>query len=271
MADLDDDTIARLGHLNHLEFTRESVRWSGRHGEVVERDGLLLVAGATDFPVAYNAVARLDPGVPPAEVLAAADRFFGAKGRGYTVMASAHQDVDEDLAIAAKAAGLLRVTDAPEMVVRAPVEARPPAEGIEIRWVEDEEDVHELFAVGAAAYTSLGLPAHVAPEALRDPARFLEPNIQAVIATRDGEAVAAAMTLLSHGIAGVYWVATLESVRGQGLADLVTREVTNRGFELGARVNTLQASPMGVGIYERMGYEELYRTYGYARFDAPAA
>jgi hypothetical protein len=78
------------------------------------------------------------------------------------------------------------------------------------------------------------------------------------------------MTLLSHGIAGVYWVATLESVRGQGLADLVTRVVTNRGFELGAAVNTLQASPMGESIYRRMGYEELYRTYGYARFDAPA-
>ena len=84
-----------------------------------------------------------------------------------------------------------------------------------------------------------------------------------------GVPVAAAMTLLSHGIAGVYWVATLASVRGQGLADVVTRAVTNRGFERGALVNTLQASPMGESIYVRMGYEELYRTYGYARFDPP--
>ncbi len=117
MGDLDDDTLARLGHLNHLEFSRESIRWSGRHGELVERDGVLLMAGATDFPVAYNAVARLEPDVPAAEVLATANAFFAAKGRGYTVMASAHHDVDEDLAIAAKDAGHLRVTDAPEMVV----------------------------------------------------------------------------------------------------------------------------------------------------------
>jgi hypothetical protein len=270
MADLDDDTLARLGHLNHLEFSRESIRWSGRHGEVAERDGVLLMAGATDFPVAYNAVARLDPEIPPGDVLALADAFFAPKGRGYTVMASAHRDVDEDLAIAAKAAGYLRVTDSPEMVVRAPVEPRDPPPGTELRWVDDDAGVRDFFAVGAAAYTSLGLPAHVATEALRAPGRFREPNIHAVVASQAGEPVAAAMTLLSNGIAGVYWVATLESVRGQGLADLVTRAVTNRGFELGAPVNTLQASPMGEAIYRRMGYEELYRTYGYARFDPPA-
>lgn len=271
MGDLDDDTIDRLGHLNHLEFAREGVRWSGRHGEIVERDGVLLLAAATDFPVAYNAVARLDADVPASAVLAVADRFFAAKGRGYSVMASSCGDLEADLIAAAEAAGHLRVTDAPEMVVRSPVERREPPAGVELRWVDDVAGVGDFFAVGAAAYTSLGLPAHVATEAMRAPERFLEPNIAAVVATRDGEPVAAAMTLLSHGIAGVYWVATLESVRGQGLADLVTREVTNRGFELGALVNTLQASPMGVGIYERMGYEERYRTYGYARFDPPAA
>ena len=270
MADLDDDTLARLGHLNHLEFSRESIRWSGRQGELVERDGVLLMAGATDFPVAYNAVARLDPEVPPADVLALADAFFAPKGRGYTVMASAHPDVDEDLAIAAKDAGHLRVTDAPELVVRAPVEHRDPPAGTDLRWVADLAGVEDFFAVGSAAYTSLGLPAQVPLDALRAPERFLEPSIHAVVAYQGDAPVAAAMTLLSHGIAGVYWVATLESVRGQGLADLVTRAVTNRGFELGAAVNTLQASPMGEAIYRRMGYQELYRTYGYARFDPPA-
>jgi hypothetical protein len=269
MGDLDDDAIARLGHLNHLEFSRESVRWSGRQGEVVERDGVLLLGAATDFPVAYNAAARLEPDVPAADVLAVADAFFAAKGRGYSVMISSYRDLDEDLVVAAEAAGHLRVTDAPEMVVREPVERRDPPAGIELGWVTDLGGVHDFFAVGAAAYTSLGLPAHVAPEAVRSPERFLEPHIAAIVATRDDEPVAAAMTLLSHGIAGVYWVATLESVRGQGLADLVTREVTNRGFELGALVNTLQASPMGAGIYERMGYAEIYRTYGYTRFDPP--
>lgn len=271
MTTTDDDTLARLGHLNHLEFTRESIRWSGRHGEIVERDGLLLVAGATEFPVAYNAVARLDPAIEAGDVLAAADAFFGAKGRGYTVMANAHHAVDEDLAVAAEDAGYLRVTDAPEMVVERPVEDRPAPAGTELRWVTDASGVHDFFAVGAEAYTTLGLPAHVAVEAMCAPERFLEPHIAAAVVHRDGAPVAAAMTLLSHGIAGVYWVATLESVRGQGLADVVTRAMTNRGFELGAAVSTLQASAMGESIYRRMGYRELHRVYGYARFDPPTA
>lgn len=269
MTGLDAAAIARLGHLNHLEFSRESIRWSGRGGEIVERGGVLLLAGATDFPVAYNAAARLEPDVAPADVLRIADEFFGARARGYTVMASAHEQIDEDLAIAARQAGYHRVTDSPEMVVDAPVELRDPPAGIDLRWVDDVDGVRDFFAVGAAAYTSLGLPEPVAIEAMREPQRFLEPHIHAVLAVRDGEPVAAAMTLLSHGIAGVYWVATVEAVRGQGLADLVTRAVTNRGFEAGAAVNTLQASPMGEAIYVRMGYRELYRTYGYCRFDPP--
>ena len=267
---LDDEAVARLAHLNHLEFSRESIRWSGRHGDVVERDGVLLLAGATDFPVAYNAAARLDPELPATDLLAVADRFFAERGRGYTVMASAHHDVDEDLAVAAKAAGHVRVTDSPEMVVREPVAERVAPDDIELRWVADEAAVADFFAVGASAYTSVGLPEHVATEALRAPGRFLEPHLHAVLAYLDGIPVAGAMTLLSHGIAGVYWVATLESVRGRGLADLVTRVVTNRAFELGAAVNSLQASPMGEAIYQRMGYETIYRVYGYARFDPPA-
>ena len=140
---------------------------------------------------------------------------------------------------------------------------------VDVRWVDDESGVADFFAVGAAAYTSVGLPEHVAIEAMRDPARFLEPHIHAVLASLDGVPVAGAMTLLSHGIAGVYWVATLDSARGRGLADLVTRLVTNRGFDLGAAVNTLQASPMGEAIYRRMGYETIHRVYGYARFEPP--
>lgn len=269
MPELDDATLATLGRLNLLEFSRESVRWSGRHGQIVERDGVLLVAGATDFPVAYNAAARLDPSVAAADVLGVADPFFAARGRGYSVMVEVGA-ADDDLVAAATAAGHVRVTDSPEMVVRAPVEARSVPGDVELRWVDDLAGVADFFAVGAEAYTSIGLPAHVATDALRDPARVLAPNIHAVVAAIDGAPVAAAMTLLSHGIAGVYWVATVEAVRGRGLADLVTRVVTNRAFELGAAANTLQASPMGDAIYRRMGYQEIGRVASYARFDPPA-
>jgi GNAT superfamily N-acetyltransferase len=53
----------------------------------------------------------------------------------------------------------------------------------------------------------------------------------------------------------VGWVGTLEPFRRRGLGELVTRVVTNWAFDEGATLVTLQASPMGRPIYERMGFE----------------
>ena len=69
----------------------------------------------------------------------------------------------------------------------------------------------------------------------------------------------------SHGIAGIYAVGTTEAARGRGLAELVTRAVTNIGFDGGAPLVTLQASPMGESIYHRLGYRELYRYVTHSR------
>jgi hypothetical protein len=51
------------------------------------------------------------------------------------------------------------------------------------------------------------------------------------------------------------------------LGEAVTRAVTNRAFDEGAAVVTLQASPMGEPIYRRMGYEERYRYSTFVRFE----
>ncbi len=74
--------------------------------------------------------------------------------------------------------------------------------------------------------------------------------------------------LLSHSIGGVYWVGTVPDHGRRGLGDLVTRTVTRRGFELGARFITLQASAMGEPIYRRMGFRERFRYTTWARLGA---
>ncbi len=72
------------------------------------------------------------------------------------------------------------------------------------------------------------------------------------------------MTILSHGIAGVYWVGTVEEARGYGLGDLCTRTVSNAAFDRGAKRVVLQASKQGEPIYLRMGYREVTRYLWYA-------
>jgi hypothetical protein len=94
---------------------------------------------------------------------------------------------------------------------------------------------------------------------------LLAENIAAFIAYLDGEPVSIAMTIVSHGVAGVYWVGSLEQARGKGLGQAVTAAATNAGF--GAEIASLQASPMGKPIYEAMGYETVF---DYRLFMSPA-
>ena len=66
------------------------------------------------------------------------------------------------------------------------------------------------------------------------------------------------MTIVSHGVAGIYWVGSLAEARGRGLGRAVTAAATNAGFDLGADVASLQASPMGEPVYRAMGFETIY-------------
>lgn len=88
---------------------------------------------------------------------------------------------------------------------------------------------------------------------------LVQPHVAAFVARLDGVPVAAAMTLVTHGVAGIYWVGTTPEARGRGLAEACTRLATNAGFDLGAQVAALQASVMGEPIYLRMGYREITR------------
>jgi hypothetical protein len=262
---LDDVTLAVLGHLNRIEFSRATARWSGRSGRVVEEDGVLLCAADSDFPVVFNSVHRLDPAVPAEEVVRRADAFFGAAGRGYTLNVRVGHPEDEDLRTVALQADLVELTGAPEMVCTQAVETRPPPDGVTLRSVDRDGALDDFVAVADAAYVSLGVPLGCIRRAISATEALAGPDVATVVADLEGEPVATALCLLSHGIAGVYYVGTLERARGRGLADLVTRAVTNRAFDEGARASTLQASAMGEQIYARMGYREIYRYAGLVR------
>jgi hypothetical protein len=175
-------------------------------------------------------------------VLDVADEWFGGLERGYSINVR-DLDVDRDLAAEATERGLLEVLSAPEMVCRQRLRDGPTPAGADLRWIDDDAGIRDFVTVNTAAYTSLGMPADVLPDLIVPGPRFLEPHIQSVVAYLDGEPVAAAQTLLSHGIAGVYWVGTVERARGTGLGEAVARAVTNRAFDCGALANTFRPHP----------------------------
>ena len=87
----------------------------------------------------------------------------------------------------------------------------------------------------------------------------LKPHWRAFVVYEREQPVSAAALLLSHGIAGIYWVATSAAARGRGYGALVTRHVSHEAFKLGARVVILQASPFGEPSYRRLGFREFTR------------
>lgn len=261
-----DDDVAALAHASYVEFARETARWSGGRGELVERDGIVLYAAGSDFPVSMNGVIRLDRSTPAGDVIAAADAWFGERGRGYSLTTSGHGHGEPDLVAEAAARGLLEVMITPAMVCDARLADGAVPEGVDLRLAATTDDIAAFVAVNDAAYQTLGMPPGVIADAVTAFDRVLAPHVRTVIAWEGDAPLACAQTVLSHGIAGVYYVGTVEAARGRGLAELVTRAVTNLAFDLGAGLVTLQASTMGDPIYRRMGYRERYRYTTHTRF-----
>jgi GNAT superfamily N-acetyltransferase len=73
----------------------------------------------------------------------------------------------------------------------------------------------------------------------------------------NGRAVATAKLSVVGGTAGIYSVVTLAEARGMGIGTQMTLAALEAGRKAGYRIATLQSSPMGHRIYERLGFREL--------------
>jgi ribosomal protein S18 acetylase RimI-like enzyme len=258
--------LRRLGWTSLVDFWRELAAWSGPAGRFEERNGLVLHATATAFPVTCNGVARLDPDRPAAQVLDAAERVFGALGRGFTLQVEDPESCDADLVEAATERGMLEVGRAPAMARTAPPEPLRVPDEVQLRWVGVDASPEDFVHVADTSYQSLGMPAGVIVEMCAAPDRMVAPHVHSVVAHLEGRPAATAQVVLGRGIAGVYYVGVLPEARGRGLAEVVTHAVTQRAFDLGAPAVVLQATPMGEPVYLRMGFEQFQRYRGLVRF-----
>jgi ribosomal protein S18 acetylase RimI-like enzyme len=243
--------VTRSAALNEQELWREMVRWSG--GRIAEEQGVLLVNG----PSAYLRVAiRSDPKVDGPAVVARATEFFAREPAGFIVLV--RRPDDEDIERAALAQGFSAGwTERPMALTAAPSASGVPDE-VDVRFVADERAVVDYGRVVALANDDPG-ERERAPLLFHDET-IVAPHIAAFVAYLGGEPVASAMTLVSHRVAGVFYVATVEHARRRGLGDALTRMAARAGFEMGAGAAWLGASEMGAGLYRRIGFEELGST-----------
>ncbi len=242
-----------LADANLVEAIREHARWQ-TPCECVEADGVLMVAGANAFPIAFrNCVARVDGAVPADRVLDLAGDFFGERSRGCAVIVRGSRDGDIEAAL--RDMGLAPMADSPCMLIESPLAEPAIPPGIRIERFDSERRVLDAVRVNAEAYEAIKLPAEESRVFFGKPAALLSEKVVGFVAYRDAVPVATALTILSGKSAGVYWVGTAAHARRAGLGELCTRLATNAGFAGGASVVTLQASSFGEPIYARLGYQ----------------
>jgi ribosomal protein S18 acetylase RimI-like enzyme len=243
-----EQDLARSVAFNEQELWRDMVRWSG--GLIHEEDGLLFVAG----PSSYLRVAiRLDELLDGEVAVRRARDFFAASGGDHIVLV--REPADADLAGAALAAGYTPAWTERPMALHDPPEPSPLAAEIDVRAVSDTEQVLDYGSVVADANDDPGERERAG--LLFHDQTILAPHVEAFVAYLDGAPASCAMTLVSHGVAGVFYVATVERARRRGLGDALTRMAALAGFSLGARAAWLGASEMGAELYRRIGFSDL--------------
>jgi GNAT superfamily N-acetyltransferase len=251
-----DSSTAELVHRNLMQVNAWMAE--GSHGTIDSADGELLFASRSSMPF-LNGVMREPPGRDAGELLERARSFFfNERKRGFVAFA---WPGDPDLEAAALAAGMFPILDQyPEMICRSPLEVLPG----DIRAVKDVNDGAAYWRVCDEAYPSIGFPPGLFTDAFNPQHLLDEQRVWACVARDDDRPVACASVWLAGGVGFVGWVAAVPDARGKGLAAACTVLATNKAFDLGAEIASLQASPMGEEIYRRLGYEDLfaYRVLG---------
>lgn len=246
----------RDAHLNLIDSSRHLFELDPG-AEIETGAGWVFGAGRSPHPVISNAAFRADDDLDAGEFLERAEAFFAARGRGFAVWARGDVPEDRDLSDAAEAAGLEPVFEMPEMVLARRAEERSLPAGVELRRVASAEDAEEYWKVAADAYTSIGFP----PEVFafyENHEGLSSDGVATFLSHLDGRPAGIAMTIVSHGVAGIYWVGCTEEARGRGLGWTMTATAVNAGIEMGAETASLQASPMGESLYRQMGFETIF-------------
>jgi ribosomal protein S18 acetylase RimI-like enzyme len=246
----DDNVLARIARVTVAAWGQYTTRVGGR---VVEDAGLTYLVGSHPSAAIINTVFRTDPSVSPADLLSRSREFYQGIGHGFTLLTSDHSDADIDAE--AKAGGWTMAIQLPAMVCRAPLPDKPTPFQVSLRRADPRADIDSFRAVVRDGFASDDDEIAAAETVFSSPAALDASKTVGVLASVDRRDVAVARVDVIEGMGYVGWVGTLPSFRRRGLGELVTRAATNAAFELGADIVALEASPMGLHLYEKMGYE----------------
>jgi hypothetical protein len=227
-------------------------------GEVMEtRDLYITNCG---FPATeFNRAFLKQPGGDLAAAFERAEAYFGSMELPFAF--TVRSDREAECAAALRDAGYEREEATPAMLLAPIRDGSRPLPGLEIREVTTRED---LVRFQEAALEGFGFPKQVGrlfiTEQFQD-----QPGVKLYLGLVDGEPACTSSLVPTPGIAGIYWVSTLEAHRKRGLGEVITWAAVRGGIECGCPVASLQASAMGEPVYARMGFETPFHYMKYGR------
>jgi ribosomal protein S18 acetylase RimI-like enzyme len=249
-ATADDDLLARIGRVTIAAWGRYATRAGGR---VVEDAGMTYIVGSHPSASIINTVFRTAQSVPPADLLNRSREFYRGIGHSFALVTSDHSDADVNAQ--ARTSGWTMAIELPAMVCRESLPGKPTPSEVSLRRADPRADIDSFRAVVRDGFASDDDEIAAAETVFSSPAALDASGTVGVLASLGGRDVAVARLDVIEGVGYIGWVGTLPSFRRRGLGELVTLAATNAAFVLGADVVALEASPMGLSLYEKMGYE----------------
>jgi GNAT superfamily N-acetyltransferase len=227
-------------------------------GEVVESHDLFITN--CGFPeTEFNRAFLKAPDGDLAAAFERAEAYF--RGAELPFAFTVRSDREAECAEALKAAGYERQAETPGMVLAPIRDESRPIGGLEIREVTTDAD---LARFQETAFEGFGFPTQAGHLFITE--QFLKkPGVKLYLGLMGGEPVCTSSMVPTPGIAGIYWVSTVESHRRRGLGEAITWAVVRAGIENGCPTASLQASEAGEPVYARMGFETPVHYVKYGR------
>ncbi len=210
-----------------------------------EENGVMRASSGIPFPP-FNGVWTAGADVAVGDVLAAVDEFAaGDLPWNLQLRPGYPAELDDELA----GRGLVNTAEVPFMVLPdpAPMAAVVQASAATYRQVETFDDLDALLSLLERGF---GMPREISRGMF--PMRLM--FLAATWIATDGQDVSTGLGYIQDGWCGVFNVATPEEHRGRGYGGAVTAHTVKAARAAGARGAYLQSSPMGLSVYQRLGF-----------------
>ena len=247
---MDARRLADLEHENLLATFGASV--ANARGGLLRRDrGVLLMA----IPLPLRLFNEVLIEEPDADVEAFIAAIGTMRARTDPWCVSLREGIDDRWIPVVRDLGLAALGPEPWMPGMAahPLPAAgsvPVPDELEIRRVADLDGIRTHNETAAAGF---GMPREWL-DAILGAGTLADPAAAAYVGYADGEPVTTGLGYRSGNTIGVYNIATVEPARRRGYGAAMTMRVIDDGAATGCDVAILQASDMGLPIYERLGF-----------------